>query len=186
MKYPFTVCVLLHLMLFTFSTSCKNDKEGSTPQPQARTFLKQSDLACRVLKITDISASGTATPSVATFEYDNQGRMIKQTYSSGDFTQYEYNNLDQIVRVLIYRNDNTTHPYETITNEYDDKGRWVKSTVNGLFEPVAYLVHHDGKGNRVKVEVLGSVAGRVINTYSYKYKDGNLIESVEEGFNNNV
>jgi hypothetical protein len=93
-------------------------------------------------------------------------------------TTYEYNNQDQIAK--IFTSFSNTSEKLTIINEYDAKGRWVKSTSTSSTSSTSHIIRYDENGNRTLVEYFDNKTNKVISYGANKYENGNLIQSISK------
>ena len=104
------------------------------------------------------------------YEYDNLGRLIKETFEDGDTVIYRYDNDGALAQVIDSGSGITTKYY------YDFTGRTVKYTESGTdyYHSVSY--EYDVKNNMTKqVENINGT----VRTTSYTYDDDNRVTAVD-------
>ena len=99
------------------------------------------------------------------YEYDDLGRIVKQTYEDGDTVTFKYNNDGDLASVTDSATNTTTTYY------YDLSGRLMKYTEGSRAVEYTY----DTLNN------LTSVSDTCNGTTSYTYDDDNRVEAVTNG-----
>ena len=126
------------------------------------------------------------TGNLSSFDYDDAGRLIKQTDARGNETEYVYNDETWNLVKVIDANGNET------VFDYNEKGDMIRKQDSDGFE---YFYSYDGFGNLVSISRTGSLEGNTVTlTVNYTYDNygnrltaidakGNLTEYVYDGFN---
>ena len=104
------------------------------------------------------------------YEYDNQGRVVKETYEDGDTVTYQYNNDSDLASVTDSATGITTTYY------YDLSGRLMKYVESGgRSRTVTYT--YDSKNNLTSVsDDYNGITSR------YTYDEDNRVEAVSNGY----
>ncbi|MFB9622688.1 RHS repeat domain-containing protein [Nonomuraea helvata] len=140
------------------------EKLASVDPTGARNEATYDDLG-RQITTTQIERKPANAAYTTTMEYDDAGRLIKQTVpGSGTGTKatsFEVNAAGETTKA--------TDPAATTTMDYDLSGRLIKTTeMNGTVNGNASVAEYDLAGRKTAGKDLNA-AGDVLRTYSYGY-----------------
>jgi hypothetical protein len=104
------------------------------------------------------------------------------TGSDGHIRTYEYNSLNQLIKLSNDYPANSPSRDDVMLNEFDSRGQWAKGTLTVASSGSnTYVVNRDSQGNRSRIDMVNPTTNQVVATHSYIYSDGNLVKYVSRG-----
>ncbi len=141
-------------------------------------------------------------PYTTKYDYNYQGKVVKQYNINGDYTTSTYDTLGRLKSVTDIKGNKAATPYST-TYEYDNLGRVIKETIpfdktfklyrvspnpevypdglpNKVFVNSVKKHYYDRNGNKIKEMSLSNKTGEAekYNTTSYEYNNRNMLTKV--------
>lgn len=155
---------LLVMALSVMIAGCKKDPDESKDDPNNGTGV------CRLK-----SASRDLTNNVTTFEYDANGRIVKETYSDGEYTTYTNESGKLVIREYSGTGQ-LKQNYDTRVYTLNSQGYIGKVVDTQPGDTDTYIYTYSPEGHQIKGEVF-DYKGKLEYTYLYTIVDGNMVKS---------